>query len=200
MRASTAIAALLLAGVVCTGAMAVEKPPAGSTPVPQGPYFDARTGSYFELRLSKGIKPNWHNTMALASQLTYKGRRGRLAVVKDIETLDFLRENFRFNDETWIGLRFFCGFRKLLWVTGEIQPLNSPGMWAPQWYANPRIRCRATSLEYMPVFITQETGSGVVSLQATGPAKYQESYIVEYPAPPSDEKASDQTDTEASAN
>ena len=132
MRHATVIAAAVFAGMVCSGAMAVEKPRLNpGVPVEQGPFLDPRTGSYFELRLNRIAHPYWHLAKELAVEKTYKGRRGRLAVVKDPETLGFIREHFRFNEEAWIGLQFYCKFRKLVWVSGEIQPLRNPGMWAP---------------------------------------------------------------------
>lgn len=201
MRTSTAIAAVLLAGIAWSGAMAVEKPPQGSTPVPQGPFYDSRTGSYFEMQVSKGIRqPNWNNIRVLAARQSYKGRQGRLAVVRDLETLNFLRETFRFNGETWIGLRFFCKFRKLIWVTGEIQPLNTPGVWAPQWYRNADVRCTNDPIDYMSVYLTEEADAGGVFWQAVGQAKYFRAYMVEYPAPPSAASGPDPEGKGASGN
>lgn len=198
MRYATVFAGCLLVMVAGLAALAVEKPPSASVGVEQGPFYDPRTGSYFELRVSNVRRPNWHNTRIEAARLSYEGRRGRLAVVKDLETLNFLREHFRFNDEAWIGLQFFCKFRKLMWITGEIQPLNSPGMWAPRWYRNEDVRCINANIDYMSVYLTKEA-VGTVSWQAVGQEKFQKTYIVEYPAPPSEAKESSPAGKETSA-
>lgn len=191
MRTSTAIAAFLLAGVAWSGAIAVEKPAYNpDRAVEQGPFLDPRTGSYFELRINRVNHGYWGYAKKQASSRSYKGRRGRLAVIKDAETLEFLREHFRVNRPTWIGLMFYCKYRKLMWVTGEIQPLHVPGLWAPRWYRNPQIRCTTERISSMPVFLTPEE-HGPVFLQASGPSKSFHSFMIEYPAPPSEAKTQD---------
>lgn len=169
-------------------ANSVEKPPPGSRPVPQGPILDQESGSYFELRVHKKGDPtrHWEGANRVATGLIYEGRHGRLAVVKDQRTLKFVRDNFRFSQPAWIGMRFYCGFRKLMWVTGELQPLHSPGMWAPSWHRT-GVKCTNNKIVYMPVYLTDE-GSGTVSWQASGPAKAFNTYLVEYPVPPKEEK------------
>jgi len=191
MRTSTAIAAFLLAGIAWSGAMAVEKPPKGRTAYEQGPFYDPRTGSYFELRLNRVRNLYWRIARKEAASVTYKGRRGRLAVVKDQETLDFIREHFRINGATWIGLQFYCKYRKLMWVTGELQPLGGTTMWAPRWYRNPENRCVTSNMAAMPVYLTPEA-DGPVLWQASSRNKTFRSFLVEYPARPAEAKTPDQ--------
>lgn len=116
----------------------------------------------------------------LANSRTYKGVRGRLAVVKDRKTHEFLREKFGdvIDKETWIGLRYFCNSRKLLWVDGTIMEHSPPGMWHPRWHRT-NITCDTTRIPYMPVYYV---GGGMRMVwQASGDAKHHISYLVEFP-------------------
>lgn len=150
--------------------------------VPQGPIFNPKTNSYFELRTDyyPGASMVWANAHKKARTLAYKGNKGRLAVVKDMETLNFIRENFEPKGAAWIGLRLYCKFRKLLWVTGEIQPLKSRGMWANPWQNHSRITCRTVNLTYMPVHLTAKK-HGPILFRAAGSSKARDAYFVEYP-------------------
>lgn len=166
---------------------AAEKPPRASKNVVQGPIFDPDSKSYFELRIDNR-EGYWIRANEIARTLSYKGRKGRLALIKNKKNLEFIRENFRFNIETWIGMQFFCKYRKLIWVTGELQPLKSPGMWVPQWYRNKKVTCRNQNLQYMPVYLTNESKPYPVGWQASGSSKGHISYLVEYPAPSASKK------------
>ena len=186
----------LLAGTLLISfsapAVAVEKPPKGSLPIAQGPILDPESGSYFELRLNSKEVPSrhWGQANRAASSASYKDRRGRLAVIKDIRTLNFVRDNFRFNQPAWIGLRFYCGFRKLVWVTGEIQPIKSPGMWAQRWHRTD-IMCGKMGGPYMPVYLTDEGAGPVAYFQASGGSKAFNTYLIEYPDPAKEKGAAD---------
>ena len=182
---STLIAGMFL--LTLTGPMlAHAREPAGS---PVKRVHDPVSGSYFELRSRYKSVRHWDQAHKAAAGMVYKGRRGRLAVVKDERTLNFIQQNFTLNIPTWIGMRFFCKFRKLVWVTGEIQPLKSPGMWAPRWHRTD-IKCSNNNISYMPVYLTSEDTGGV-AWQASGPGKYFPNFLVEYPAPPAKDKKAD---------
>ena len=177
-----ALAAGALVALAAGAVQAAGKPPASSAPVAQGPILDPRTGSYFELRIDNAGQRYWEDARRIAVTRRYKGRPGRLAVVADLDTLNFIRDRFRINEEVWIGLRFFCRFRKLLWVTGEIHPISENRLWAPQWFRNQSVRCmNQSNMMYMPVYLTAE-GAGV-TWQAAGQSKQFVSYLIEYPAP-----------------
>jgi hypothetical protein len=155
--------------------------------VVQGPVFDPRTGSYFELwERTTALRhngPTWQQADYDISKLHYKGRTARLAVVPDQEALDFIAENFSLPSATWIGLRYFCRFRKLLWTSGDVVPLRSVAlMWAPQWHRTD-ITCTTENIEFMPVALTDRR-TGAPRFQATGPAKGFYYVLVEYPKPP----------------
>ena len=123
----------------------------------------------------------WLKAQKKASSLKYKGVRGRLAIVRDLETHSFLRANFQFDSTTWIGLRFFCSVRKLVWVDGSEHKRSSFKAWHRKWYRNAEVRCSTQNkLGYMPVYyLPNDKG---FKWQAAGPVKGGfNSYVVEYP-------------------
>ena len=123
---------------------------------------------------------NWEEARRLAAKLTYKNVQGRLAVVTDPQINRFLYQTFKPKTETWIGLRYFCGFGKSLWVDGNVLSRASFNNWARVWYRNQKITCNSQrgAFEYMPVYYTPlERG---FRWQASGPQKKFYSYFVEY--------------------
>ncbi len=177
--------------IILTVLMGIPSIASAAPPVYQGPFLDPHTNSYFELRVDNGRnhkKPHWKTAYSRAARLSYQGRRGRLAIVNDTKTLEFIRKKFEFREEAWIGLRFYCKVRKLIWVNGQPEPLHNRRLWHAQWYRNPLIKCgKLTTGHYMPVYLTSEA-SGQAYWQASGPSKFFVSYLVEYPAPPPADK------------
>ncbi len=149
----------------------------GSSAVPVKPIYNPHTKSYFELRVDLPMPPNWSTANKYARTRIFKGVRGRLAVVKDIETHSFLKANFEAKEEVWIGLRFFCSVRKLVWVNGEVHPRNAFKVWAKKWYRT-KYKCSTNNFKWMPVYYLP-TAKGF-RWQAPGPQKYYASYLVEY--------------------
>lgn len=152
------------------------------TPVAIKPIYNPHTKSYFELRVDLPKPPQWRTAVRYARSKKFKGVRGRLAFVKDLKTHSFLRANFTLNEQAWIGLRFFCGVRKLVWVDGQIHERKAFKVWARQWHRT-NVTCRSQKsrqgrIDYMPVAYTQ-TNKGF-RWQASGPGKYFVSYFVEY--------------------
>ena len=101
-------------------------------------------------------------------------------VVTDPQINRFLYQTFKPKTETWIGLRYFCGFGKSLWVDGNVLSRASFNNWARVWYRNQKITCNSQrgAFEYMPVYYTPlERG---FRWQASGPQKKFYSYFVEY--------------------
>ncbi len=161
------------------------------------PIYNAETNSYFQMFEYHTSLP-WLKISRQAMRKRYKGERGRLAIVKDPKTLDFIREKFsdhwdRFNSrqfEVWIGLRFFCKYRTLMWVDGAVQSPKAPGMWHSSWYRNNRINCYTSRAnKYMPIYLTA-TDDGRVFWQASGSQKAFSHYLVEFPAPKKSEDVS----------
>lgn len=151
----------------------------------QGPIYNSKNDTYYELRNDNfnqsGITvadSNWGSANRRAGTKFYKGRRGRLAIVKDRQVLGFIQKNFDVREQSFIGLRFFCKFRKLLWVTGEVHPMHK-AFWAARWHRT-KIRClNNPRMKYMGVYLTPKS-QGVL-WQAAGIAKGFFGYFVEYP-------------------
>lgn len=155
----------------------------------QGPIFNPATNSYFEVRLEwdAGEVSRWVDMNRRAVAKSYKGVRGRLGVVRDRDTLEFIQKNFKITHETWIGLRYFCKHRKMLWTTGEIEPIENRALSAPQWLRATEGSCQTTGVQFMPVYLKMFGGN--LRWQATGDSKHFHSYLVEYPMPARDKSS-----------
>lgn len=108
------------------GAPPSDKPPLYDTKV-----YNPATASYFELKRPGGDF-NWNKANEYAERAHYKGVRGRLAVIKNKETQDFLVKTFR-PTISWIGLKYYCRLNALQWVSGEFWPLTSYANWGTRW-------------------------------------------------------------------
>ncbi len=123
-----------------------------------------------------------------ASNRQFKGVRGRLAVVNSRQVNDFLRDTFQPNQRAWIGLRYWCHFGVLQWVTGErLEPADYQN-WGPVWnqtaYPNTRSKCLRGKGSYMPVHYWPVgrvfLGRGF-HWNAIGMPKHWRSMLIEYP-------------------
>jgi hypothetical protein len=180
-----AVAIVGLATVLTASAPQPAKAQQLSPPVKEGskneailPIYNPHTKSYFELRIDLPKPPNWLTANKFAKTRTYKGVRGRRAIVKDVETHSFLHANFHLNEEAWIGMRFLCSVRKLVWVTGDEQKRKEFSAWARSWHRT-NVTCRTNRMAFMPVYY-QPTRDGF-RWQASGQQKYFGSVFVEYP-------------------
>lgn len=155
----------------------------------QGPLYDNSNDTYYELRVDNRTLVAgrythffWSDAKHRAAKSTYKNRRGRLAVIRDQQTLDFIRRKFEIREEAWIGLRFYCRFRKLMWVTGEIHPLSAKAFWDRHWNRQDGVDCRTNpQIGYMGVYLTPSDKGAY--WQAVGSGKGFWGYFVEYPPP-----------------
>ncbi len=95
-----------------------------------GPYYNAATSSYFELVRLEGY--TWQQASIEAANRKYKDTSGRLAMINRPETHVFIVRNFIFNDNTWIGLRFFCEDSKLEWDGGTSHAGARFANWSPR--------------------------------------------------------------------
>ncbi len=154
----------------------------GADKQPQ-PVYNPATKSYFQRRTDMPDLEGhgWLKAKKKAASLTYKGVRGRLAVVRDLETHSFLRANFNFDGVTWIGLRFLCSVRKLVWIDGSEHKRSEFKAWARQWFRNAKVRCRTkNNLGFMPVYYLPDTEG--FKWQASSPVKGGfNAYVVEFP-------------------
>ncbi len=180
-----AVAIIGLAAVFSAGSPEPVRAQQLSNPVKEGsrneailPIYNLHTKSYFELRIDMPKPPNWNTANKFAKTRTYKGVRGRLAIVKDVETHSFLRANFHINEEAWIGMRFLCSVRKLVWVTGDEQKRREFNAGARQWHRT-NVTCRTNRITFMPVYYLPARDG--FRWQASGQQKYFSSVFVEYP-------------------
>ena len=153
------------------------------------PIYNPHSKSYFELRNDLvGNEDTWLRAKSAAERLHYKGERGRLAVVDSLQVHQFLVENFDLTEETWIGLRFWCKYKKLQWINGKVHRRDSFNHWDSRWYRYEGSTdanlgwCRTdatVATGFMPVYyLPKEKG---YRWQAVGAAKGFRSYLVEYP-------------------
>ena len=181
---------LLVAAVALAVALVAESPALraqihafpqepGAAPEAIAPIYFPHTKSYFALLTDLPKPPQWITAERVARSKTFKGVRGRLAVVRDVETHSFLQANFTIHEEAWIGLRFFCSVRKLVWVDGEEQTPKDFKMWAKPWHRGDSTCTTARGMPYMPIhYLPQSKG---FRWQASGVSKYFVSYFIEYP-------------------
>jgi hypothetical protein len=183
-RAVAALAGPVLLWCATATAQARQMPQLWPLPVaaePNLPIYNPASKSYFELRDDNAPPGTWEKARGLAARLSYKGARGRLAVVDSEATHLFLRRNFTIKEETWIGLRYWCAFRKLQWVTGKLHSREGFNIWANQWYRLEETMCgQGVTIgprAYMPVYYLPRG----FRWQACGASKWFTHYFVEYP-------------------
>ena len=168
------LVALCMAG---TTAFSAAKP--GDPPI-----YNPASKSYFQLLEQTTQKHSWRFAYTAALSRTFKGVRGRLAVIDRPETHQFLLQNFDLSHEVWIGLRYWCRYRMLQW--NDLRPYSpgDPGhfqAWHPQWYRNTPL-CGELSKEkgYKPVYY-QPLSERNARWQASSHAKFFPRFLVEYP-------------------
>lgn len=176
-RQDLSLAALGLLVVLLLGLVGATQPARAESTV--GPFYNPHTKSYFAL-VNRHVMQgkNWDKTARMAAARTFKGVAGRLAVVDDAETHLWLRNTFKDDlyTDAWIGLRYFCNSRKLLWVDGKIMKQSPPGVWHPRWHRT-NVMCGRIAMDYMGVYYT----SAGMAWQASGQEKFFTSYFVEFP-------------------
>lgn len=135
---------IFLAGFLTAGLLGLASSPAPAAPVYNKPFYNPETKSYFELYSPDADDPkrnsvrnfgtiDYGKAMVLTAKRRYKGSQGRLAVVKTRETHEFLAKHLRPAHSAWIGLRYYCRFKKLMWVNGEVFKVGKDyARWGPQ--------------------------------------------------------------------
>ncbi len=169
----------MMMSIVSSHAEVGRKTPSLDGTISAGPYYNPASKSYFELlRLPNAEKQNWQIASNAAQKRFYKNTKGRLAVVKDLATHQFITRNFR-GPNIWIGLQYSCRSETLTWVDGTEITGSSFTAWAPQW-ARTHVRCGEKG--YMPIYYRTSQSTGVSARwQASGPEKFFSLYLVEYP-------------------
>jgi len=165
------------------------------------PVYNPETRSYFEFHVDQPLKDGklvgydrensieWYIANRRARNLVHKGVRGHLAIVKSQSVNDFLRETFKPEIPAWIGLRYWCAYNALQWVSGETHKTSAYKNWDAPWRysalnrgegdrAPPscptHIRGNYLPVHYWPV------SQGFV-WHANGMGKEFRGYFVEYP-------------------
>lgn len=190
-RRKSRLSALVLIGLGgLVFAAAQWQPEAVAKPGPLGRVvYDPSSGSYFEIIRNKNNKwaGTWPVARAAVNKRIYKGIRGRLAVVKTRATHNFLRKNLGIPFDAWIGLRYHCSTRKLVWVTGEtLRRGVDLEVWHRQFYYEGRNVCNVGSTTtYLVVFYMGMERKGMkgsrLYWRISGPNHALIGALIEYP-------------------
>jgi len=127
--------------------------------------YNPGTKSYFEVKDIASVRflmaradikvAEWRDADKIAEKLTYKDTHGRLAVVKDLETHDFILKNFLPYDDAWIGLRYWCATKRLQFNDGTFWQPGGFHAWAETWNQGGALSCMEWNTygipQYMPV-------------------------------------------------
>lgn len=146
-----------------------------------GPYYNPASKSYFELfkmQITPGMQSRWFGARELAEKQYFKKTKGHLAIIRDLETHQFILKNFS-GRHYWIGLQYFCASKTMKWVDGSDATQSDFTAWDSQWARRSDIRC--ASRNYMPVHYTIETPTKALRWKASGSNKGFRMYLVEYP-------------------
>jgi hypothetical protein len=152
-------------------------------------------GNYYELvraEPGQGIRKKypyiiWDRARIEAQRRSYKGVRGRLAIVDSRALDNFLFETFRPENIAWIGLRYWCEYNKLMTSENEIYARTRYANWSRQWATagggafNPsQPRC-SKDRNYWPVhYWGTKHGGHAGRWNANGMIKEGHEYFVEY--------------------
>jgi len=110
------------------------------------PVYNPATKSYFEMvdgahGLTTGYNafegPTWRQANEEAQARVYKNARGRLAIIRDSATHQFLASTFRPEREVWIGLRYWCQLHEAQWTDGKKLTAQDFQIWDKVWRADP---------------------------------------------------------------
>jgi len=175
----TGVLSLIIAAASPAQAEVGRKAPGLDGLTSAGPYYNPASKSYFELWYMhrKSGQNGWIHAKMKAERKIYKGVRGRLGTIKNLDTHQFLIRTFK-ADNYWIGLQYFCASQSLKWVDGSDATKSNFSAWDSQW-SNTHIRC--ADMGYMPVHYTSDTATGTLRWRASGPRKAYNMYLVEYP-------------------
>ncbi len=151
------------------------------------PVYDPYSKSYFELRNTPaggGTRvANWPTADRIARSKSYKGVRGRLAIIRSREANDFILKTFKPPNETYIGLRMACseGF-KLIWVDGKILSPKDYQNWGRMWhYPDSYLPCRGDGINSKFGGVVYNRLEGRPRWYVIAPAHATVAFLVEYP-------------------
>jgi hypothetical protein len=147
------------------------------------PVYDAESKRYFAL-MKPQLEPQyftmWPEVEKQAEAHSYKGVKGRLAIVDSDEVHEFLLKTFRPNQYQyiWIGLRYLCRTKQLMWSDGRIAKPGGFQPWNAKWTPDP-YTCNDPNRadDFAPVAYTPFMKSWI----ALGRNKGYPWYFIEYP-------------------
>ena len=162
----------------------------GHAAVIDRPVYNPQTKSYFELvRVSAaegdvGIAGTeagmyWSSAQAAAQSRVFKGVHGRLAVVRDLPTTEWVEVTLQPPSVIWIGLRYVCNIRQLEWSDGTYFKRADWQIWDRHWYQGVGGFCQSQQSDWAGVTLVT-SGQGVHWI-SWGFGKTFEYYLVEYP-------------------
>jgi hypothetical protein len=178
MRQALLLLCLLYAGSVW----------AAEGPVPSAPVYNPSSKSYFQLFSDNHDPGSWLGARKRAGMKSFKGVRGRLAVIESAETHNFVLRAFNLTQnkfQVWIGLRYWCSAHLLQWESGPAFSPTDSGhfkIWHTKWSRNSENDCsfaESRVVGFAPVYY--RTIGNVTRWQAVGAAKQFGYYLVEYP-------------------
>jgi hypothetical protein len=148
------------------------------------PVYDPGSKRYFALERPQ-LEPQqftmWPAVEKQAEDQSYKGVRGRLAIVDSAEVHEFLLRTFRPNQYQfiWIGMRYMCDQRKLVTVDGRTVPQGGFLPWDKNWHPDP-YACKDHNRQpedFAPVAYTPNMKSWII----LGRDKGYPWYFIEFP-------------------
>jgi hypothetical protein len=174
----------LVAALLCvaTGAQA-------QGPVYGKPMYDPASKSYFELvKVTSQQAPGsaspalpFDKAVHAATGRSFHNTPGRLAIIRSQDTHMFIMQNLRPNEDTWIGLRYLCKTRTLMWANGQPLKKGEFTAWHAQWDQSGIAGCAngGGETDWMGIAYTP-AGAGFRWI-AKGGKKIYVAYLVEYP-------------------
>jgi hypothetical protein len=176
----------LLTGFCVLLALPIASASAAPRSTKGAPVYFPHTRSYYELiEIGTGFSVRgapditWEKAQHWAAGKSYKGIRGRLAVVKDVETTNFLRDTFKPSQPTWIGMRYYCRLNRLIWTDGSEYSFTGYKNWAQEWGRSLVCQNSASTSEFGGVYFSP-VGDGF-RWKANGQSKEYGYLFVEYP-------------------
>jgi hypothetical protein len=161
---------------------------AAEGPFPTNPVYNPHSKSYFQLFADNVSPGTWDAARTRAAMKSFKGVRGRLAVVDSAETHEFVLRTFdlrRRKAAVWIGLRYWCKARLLQWEAERPFSPSDPErfrMWHSQWSRTDEYACdfsNPAKVGFAPVYY--RTIGNITRWQAAGATKLLGYYLVEFP-------------------
>jgi hypothetical protein len=141
---------------------------ASATPVLEQPVYYAPAKKYFLLidNTASGVKwqSQYPNTMKAVSSRIFHGVHGRLAIIDSPDVYEFLKRSFHPDGYTWIGLRYMCAKKQLVWSDGSVFKPGSFQAWDKRWNQDVNF-CKSASMgsqeQYGPIAYDPHAGTWI---------------------------------------